>query len=60
MSHAVLHVIHSGRLDRPDLLQLQVRAYTFELPCAAAEQQWDDVQLELVDEPGRQVSPCRP
>ncbi len=45
---------HSGRLDGPDLLQRQVGTDAIEQPGAATEHQRDDVQLELVDEPGAQ------
>jgi len=53
--YAVLQVSQSRRLDRPDLLQRQVGADALEQPGRAAEHQRDDVQLELVDESGRQV-----
>jgi hypothetical protein len=41
---------HAGCLDRPELLEAEVRADAVEEPRAAAEHQGHDVQLELVDE----------
>src|ERR671931_1696498 len=52
---AVFEMRDAGRLDRTDLLELEVRAEAVEKPCAAAEDERDDVQLELVDEPSREV-----
>ena len=55
LAHPVLQVGHSRSFDGPDLLERQVRADAVEEPRAAAEHQRDDVQLELVDQPRRQV-----
>ena len=46
---------HSVRLDRPNLLELQFGADVVEEPSAATKHQRDDVQLDLVDEPRREV-----
>src|SRR6188508_3287344 len=52
---AVLEVRDTGRLDRPDLLELDVRADAVEESRPAAQENRDDVDLELVHEPGGQV-----
>ena len=44
----------AGRLDRAHLLDLKV-ADVLEQPLAATEQDRDEVQLELVDQPGGKV-----
>ena len=48
-------VSDSGRFDRPHLLEREVGAEVGEEPCAAAEDERNDVQFEVVDEPRRQV-----
>ena len=45
---------YAGRLDRARLLDLEV-ADVLEQPLAVPEQDRDEVQLELVDQPGGQV-----
>ena len=45
----------SGRLDRPHLLQPELGGQAVEEARAAAQHEWDDVQLELVDEARCQV-----
>jgi hypothetical protein len=46
----------AGRLDRPHLLQPDLGApEVVEEASAAPEQHWNDVELELVQEPRRQV-----
>src|SRR6266540_246594 len=52
---AVLEVRYPGCLDRAELFKLQVRADSFKEALAAAEKERRDVDLDLVDEPGRQV-----
>jgi hypothetical protein len=52
---AVGEVRHPGCLDRAELFKLQVRADSVEQTRAVAENHRSDVQLELVDEAGRQV-----
>jgi hypothetical protein len=52
--HLVLEVRDAGRLDRPDLLELDLGASeVVEEAGAAAEQHRNDVELELVQEPRR-------
>jgi hypothetical protein len=51
---AVLDVGDAWRLDRAHLLDLEV-ADVLEQPLAVPEQDRDEVQLELVDQPGGQV-----
>jgi hypothetical protein len=45
----------AGRLDGPDLLEPNIRVPRFEEASAVAEQQWNDVELELVQQPCCQV-----
>src|SRR5919109_1955007 len=52
---AVFEMRDAGRFDCTDLLELEVGAEAVKEPCAAAEDERDDVQLELVDVPSRQV-----
>jgi hypothetical protein len=52
---AVPQVRDAGRFDHPDLLQLEVGADALEQARAPTEQERHDVQLRLVDVPGRQV-----
>jgi hypothetical protein len=54
LDDAVLDVGNAGRLDRADLLDLEV-ADVLEQPLAVPEQDRDEVQLERVDQPGGQV-----
>src|ERR671923_1265104 len=54
--HPVLEVRDAGRLDRPDLLKLDLGApEVVEEASAVPEQHRNDVELELVQEPRRQV-----
>ena len=52
---AVLEVRNPGRLDGAELFQSQAGADVVEQASAAAEQDRDDVQLDLVDEAFGQV-----
>lgn len=42
-----------GCLDRAELFKLQTRADSCQEALAAAEKNWDDVQLQFVDQSGR-------
>ena len=44
-----------GRLDRAELLELQIRADSGEEALATAENDRDDVQLQLVDQSSGQI-----
>ena len=52
---AVLEVRDPGRLDRAELLELELRADAGEEARASAQEDRRDVQLQLVDQTGRQV-----
>src|SRR5829696_380907 len=52
---AVLEVRYPGCLDRAELFKLQVRSDSVEETLAAAQDERRDVDLDFVDEPGRQV-----
>jgi hypothetical protein len=54
LDDAVLDVGDAGRLDRTHLLDLEV-ADVLEQPVTVPEQDRDDVQPELIDQPGGQV-----
>ena len=45
---------YAGRLDRPHLLEFEI-AHVLEQPLAVTEQDRDDVELELIDQPGGEV-----
>src|SRR5215211_5712490 len=53
--NAVLEVRDPRRLDRPEFLELQIRSYSVEEARASAQEDRRDVQLQLVDQTGRQV-----
>src|SRR5829696_5640611 len=52
---AVLEVRDPRRLDCAELLELQIRSYSVEEARASAQEDRRDVQLQLVDQTGRQV-----
>src|SRR5215211_2070662 len=53
--NAVLEVRDPRRLDRPEFLELQIRSHSVEEARASAQEDRRDVQLQLVDQTGRQV-----
>src|SRR4051812_18988510 len=54
--HSVLEVRDAGRFDGPDLLELHLRVpEVVEEASAVAEQYWNDVELELVQQSRCQV-----
>src|SRR5690349_1050926 len=54
--HLVLEVGDAGGLDRAELLELNAGGpEVVEQASAVAEEYWDDVELDLVQQPRRQV-----